>query len=417
MHRLLIAVCFASLLGDAALAQNAALIPVRRPSPTSTKSLSALEQPTSPSQLATAGELQSVDATTAWAFRALETVVLSTPIVRLEDIVKPLSPNLAAWPRLRRVAVGLLPSDGTAMTIQRDRLSHSITTMEATPRQIQWFGPEEITVRFDAELAKNAAVISARDAVIATASHKQPVDEVNVTQQTSYTADSPVSDEAIVVDQITRDRIRNWIEMAIRRELRDVAAEYEIELVDDRQSTAALAVASSLASIELIDVPAAGRVSLRVVGRHQDGPVVVDVPLMLTEHRKVVMGNMNLQRGERIGVTDVRLAPLPAKLWKDSYATSLDAVLGLEVHGIVRENAPLSLSDVGPPILIHRGDLLEVRVIGGGVMITTNAKSIGEGAAGELVEVETIEPRRRLIAKVVSTGLAEIITRAPQVRQ
>ena len=53
--------------------------------------------------------------------------------------------------------------------------------------------------------------------------------------------------------------------------------------------------------------------------------------------------------------------------------------------------------------------------MGGGITVTTNAKSHGDGAESDLIEIETFEPRKRLLARVVQPGLVEIVTRAPKV--
>ncbi len=382
MFRCFTAITLLLTLASVTDAQTAALVPVRRGQPQS----------------------QSVTSATSWSLQALSPVVLSSPIVRLGDIVKPLDPSLVAWERLRRVSIGLLPTDGTAMTIQRDRLTQNITSIEATPRQIDWFGPSEIVVRYDAKATQE---------IVPAYQDQTSTSQEIVVQKAAF--ETPVKPAPPPVDRVTADRIVYWIELAIRRELRDVEESFAIQIADRDSVVEQLATASSIASIELLDEARAGRNMLRVIGRHREGPIVADVPLMLTPHPQAIVPVSHLQRGSRIGASDIRLAPVPQSRWQGSFATSPESVVGMEVRGIVRVGEPISLSEIGPPILVHRGDLIEIRVVGGGVVITTNAKSIGEGAEGELVEVETIQPRRRLIAKVVRSGLVEIFTQAPRV--
>jgi flagella basal body P-ring formation protein FlgA len=100
------------------------------------------------------------------------------------------------------------------------------------------------------------------------------------------------------------------------------------------------------------------------------------------------------------------------KIDSDAITDPLQAV-GLEVRKTLRADQPFSLADIGSPILVHRGDLVEVRVRSGGVTVTTNAKTMNDGAESDLVEIETTRPRKRLLARVVQTGLVEIVTRAP----
>ena len=154
MLRISISLLLFLLVLEHVYAQNAALVPVRHGTPPA-KTLSQLlgakpgnevsqtgliSAPRSTTGANHTAGVQSIDAQTMWAFKLRDAVVLSTPIVRLGDVAEPLNPDLAAWPRLKRVSVGLLPTDGTSMVIERDRLSHAITTIEATPRQIDWYG-------------------------------------------------------------------------------------------------------------------------------------------------------------------------------------------------------------------------------------------------------------------------------------
>ena len=91
-------------------------------------------------------------------------------------------------------------------------------------------------------------------------------------------------------------------------------------------------------------------------------------------------------------------------------------IVGMEVRNTLRADQPIPASSIGSPILIHRGELVEVRVISGGVTVSTNAKALSDGSESELIEVETMRPKKRLVARVVQIGRVEIVTRAPAVQ-
>ena len=78
-------------------------------------------------------------------------------------------------------------------------------------------------------------------------------------------------------------------------------------------------------------------------------------------------------------------------------------------------NRPIVKSDVRKPTLVRRGDLLDLRVVGAGIVVTTSAKALGDGPLDGLIEVETMRPRKRKIARVVASGVVEILSRPPQV--
>ena len=58
---------------------------------------------------------------------------------------------------------------------------------------------------------------------------------------------------------------------------------------------------------------------------------------------------------------------------------------------------------------------MDLRVVGTGNIITTAAKAIEDGPLNGLVEVETLRPRKRKIARVVDSGVVEILSRPPKV--
>jgi flagella basal body P-ring formation protein FlgA len=137
-----------------------------------------------------------------------------------------------------------------------------------------------------------------------------------------------------------------------------------------------------------------------------------------TPRPAIVTARNSLRRGHWVTAGDLQYEPYAV----ETISLPVDAVLspddliGLEVVGLVRPGVVLSPSAFVAPRVIRRGDLLEIRVGGGGVHVTTAAKALGDGAVGELIEIETLQPKRRLLARVVNSTLVEIITRAPQVR-
>jgi flagella basal body P-ring formation protein FlgA len=211
------------------------------------------------------------------------------------------------------------------------------------------------------------------------------------------------------------DRLKYWMTSAIKRTIPELDQNYQFSFPENPLAYAPFAKASSLVSVTLASELQAGEVFVRVVCRQPPETISAELPVMLIAHPLAVVASKSLARGVRISRADVKLAPVPKSQWRKSYSSDLDRFVGKEVHGIVRDGEPIAEESVGPPILIHRGDFIELRIVGGGVVITTNAKAVGEGAEGEWVEVETIQPRKRVVATVASSSVAEIITRPPRV--
>jgi len=125
-----------------------------------------------------------------------------------------------------------------------------------------------------------------------------------------------------------------------------------------------------------------------------------------------------MRRGQTVTLHDLQYEPYSVEgvgLPADVVSTP-EELVGLEVVGLVRSGVALTRDAFAAPRVVRRGELLEVQVGGGGVRVTTGAKALADGAVGELIEIETLQPKRRLLAKVVNSSLVEIITRAPRVQ-
>lgn len=311
---------------------------------------------------------------------------------------------MAGWQRLRRSPVGLVPINGQPMTIRRDRLAQAIDDAEATPLAIDWIGPAEIKVEYR---KLDPAEVRAREA-----------DKV---AQVAYEA--ATSDDH--TDLARRPRLSEaeakraiyWIELAMKRQLPSIAEEYRIEIDKKQQGLTPLQFISGVTSIEPVGKIEDGVCRFQVVGRTIEGPATTLIEATLSAHPTVVVPRRSLPRGHLIQANDLELMAIPEEELDSGYVLDPQELVGLEVRGVVRSKHPIIRGDVGSPILIHRGDLIELRVIGGGITVSTNAKAIGDGAVSDLIEIETLQPRKRLIARVAEPGVAEIVTRAPKVKR
>lgn len=348
--------------------------------------------------------LATIDAETRWGFRAISPVTVGSPIIRLGDVVRPLDPNMAGWQRLRRAPIGLVPINGQPMTIRRDRLAQAIHDAEATPLAIDWVGPTEIKVVYrKMDAAEKARQTSATPGITQVA-YEAPA--------ATYAAASqpPLS-------EVAAKRVIDWIELAMERLLPSVAEKYRLEIDHRQAGLTPLRHISGVTAISAREQAHEGQCRFQLVGRSGDGPVETEIEITLSEHPTVVVPRRSLPRGHRIEANDLKLKPIPEEELDPSFVNDPEELIGLEVRGVVRVNHPILRGNVGAPILVHRGDLIEVRVLGGGIVVTTNAKSLGDGAASDEIDIETLQPRVRKRARVVQPGLVEIVTRAPKVTQ
>lgn len=351
-------------------------------------------------------EMATINAKTRWSLRTLPTPVVSSSIVRLGDVVQPLDPKMPLWQRMKSAPIAMFPVNVDSMTIDRNRLDKAIRRAEATPRSIVWFGPSQVKVSRQA-LATNRSVAKVSvDSDLAQVSYQQP----------APVKDSRESGHLPAISDAEASRISHWIQIGIDRVLPAIAESFEMTIDRNQPTLADLVTIAGVTNVEPIDKVVAGACRFRVLGRSADGPVEAVIVAHLTEYPKVVVPRTTLARGHRITESDLTVAPIHPEKFASGQVIDPQAIVGMEVRSNLRADRPIEIGDIGSPILIHRGDLVEVRVLSGGVTVKTNAKSLGNGSESDLVEIETMRPKKRLVARVVRTGLVEIVTRAPAVR-
>jgi flagella basal body P-ring formation protein FlgA len=333
-------------------------------------------------------------------------------VVRLQDVITPLDSRLAAWQRLSKSPIALVPVSGEVMTIDRDRLTAIILSAEATPKSIEWLGPRKIQVSYSKQNTNSDRSTST------------PTQHKATIQRTTYVEPAINQQPAIAPEESNqppltageRRQVKHWIDLAFKRFHPDIQEAYSIELPDDPHSLASLKHIVRVTRLTPIDPISDGPCRFQIEARKLTGPVEATFAASLTAHPTVVVTNRTLGRGQIIQRSDLELSPMPADELTSDTVTDIASLVGQETKSLLRNGRPVAKSDVGSPILIHRGDLIEVIVIGGGVSVSTNAKAVSNGAKGELIELETTNPRKRLIGRVADIGIAEITTRAPAVR-
>lgn len=374
---------------------------------------------------ATNGEINEE---TVWVFRARPAVTLESPTIRLGDVVEPLDAKLAAWPRLSRAIIGFVPVGQTRMVLDRDRIARVVNRAEAIPKTIRWFGPDQIQLTMvepspaSTRPPESGTAPTGGSATIRSADYQTTAGEAPIGTTPDVT---PVSFENPVVAK----RMAGWILIALKNQQAELVDRFEVKLAKTAANNDALAQLQAASGVvfaaantidptdpRLGDRDDAFVIPISVTGRSVQGPIDAVVDFQITPHPNVVAAARPLQRGHRVMPSDLKLMPLSRERWKSDYSSSIEDFVGMEVRGATRAGQPFSIQAVAKPLMVQRGELIELRVSGGSILVTTNAKTLSDGRQGELIEVETLEPRRRVVARVTGVGTAQITTRAPVVR-
>ncbi len=311
------------------------------------------------------------------------------PVVRLGDVAQITGSDPAELRRLQQVELGPAPPPG-----QRRLLRAS------TIRQQLWrrgFAPAEHVFR-------GASVVEV------------------VRQGVAGSAPAPMrtNDTASLVEQAARriagQVLQQWF---VDPELRTL---WQLETRPDPQqaqsvleSQRLVLVAPRPGSVSLgqeptLPVPLQGELILRL--DTTAGEQTLRLAYQLRQRPAMVVAAAPLARGTVLQRRHLRLVPRRRGLGATEVAADMESVLGLELTRAVRRGEPIRPAALQRPVLVRRGDVVDVVVTAPGVRLRTRGRARGAGARGDVIEVESLLNRKTFFARVVDVQTVQVQAQA-----
>lgn len=342
---------------------------------------------------------------TRWTFKLRNDPRVHRSVVVMSDVIEPVTDPLPAWSRLSRVRVGLMPVEGNTVTVERNRLARMIEAYHQTANQIEILGPETCVVRFQSQHSERVAAA--------------PKKYNNEIAQASYEQIARVS-SVPPPDVNTKARVDRWVRNAVQRFVPSLQLGFDYQFSLSNEDYKQLAMMTGVDGCRLLEdiepSPSGSEFQLELAARVIGEPLTLTVAGSARPHPKAVVSKRMIGRGILLTHADVELRPVPGSKLHEGVLTRMEDVIGKETRGNIRVGTVLQGDDIGEPVLIHRGDLIDLAVMARGIKVTTTAKAVSNGSLGELIQVETTQPRERLAARVSGRGSAEILTRTPVAR-
>lgn len=119
-----------------------------------------------------------------------------------------------------------------------------------------------------------------------------------------------------------------------------------------------------------------------------------------------------LPPGTTIGADDIVWTKLPVERAGDALRQA-KAVIGMALRRQLPEQSLLRPTDVMPPRVVLRGQVVTMRIKQVNLELTAQGRALQDGAVGEVVRVTNTQSNRVIEAKVTAPGLVEIMA-APQ---
>ncbi len=130
---------------------------------------------------------------------------------------------------------------------------------------------------------------------------------------------------------------------------------------------------------------------------------------------RAVVAINQIARGETVRENDVELARIKAGSSPRASFQSLEDVVGKEAVRNIAPGQVLDTQYLRSPLLVRAGDVVDLFARSGGVQVRTKARARDAGGHGDLIDVELLGDRRKLLARVCGIQEVEILAAAPVV--
>lgn len=347
-----------------------------------------------------------------WTLQLKRDTTVQTTVVRVGDVVHPVAVPAERWAKLSQSTIGLVPSDGRPLRLKRYRLAEALSQSPLVDAPILWVGSESMTVKSSPVAQTSVQTTHAIDHT-----HTTTADYNTTILGTPPTQGAVKPVRLTIGSEKLTDYSKRLIERVVSQAMLEAKDEYRYEIDWQRVP---VAKTNGIRVYERVSVPqqiVEGTARFVLTARVGKDTRQVPVHLEVTSLPRAIAAVGTIRRGQIISESDLKVVAVSEKDERNAEINDIKLVVGQEAKRTITQGRFIQQSDIGPPILVRRGDLIEIVVAGGAVVVRTSGKAISDGAEGQLVQVETLEKRKRLLARVIASGQVEIVTRAPQVQR
>ena len=211
------------------------------------------------------------------------------------------------------------------------------------------------------------------------------------------------------MQQVTPDQMQQVMLDYMRSHKDETVADVQVHLLEPEE---ALSLPIGTLAMRVVSNPAAdgyGRRQVDVALSIQ-GKVVQTVKALadVTALVDVAVATRAIRIDETIQPDDVTLTRIPLIATARQYATNLDEVIGKRAARPLASHVPISVSALGQPFLVRKGDYVTIEAKRKGLLIQTIGITKAVGLVGQMVTVTNQDSGKDLRAKVVGPGLVRV---------
>ncbi|MBF0179683.1 MAG: flagellar basal body P-ring formation protein FlgA [Magnetococcales bacterium] len=155
--------------------------------------------------------------------------------------------------------------------------------------------------------------------------------------------------------------------------------------------------------------PGRNQVALEVAVNGQ-APTLIQLTANLKQRIRYLTLRRPLKRGDVLAEGDLKWEETEVDRNMEGMASDMAALVGQSATRSLQAGKPLRLDWFDTPVLVARGERVQVLMESGALRIETVAVAMASARAGEIIAMENPDSHRRFNARVVGPGRAQAMT-------
>ncbi len=342
-----------------------------------------------------------------------ERVAPAGSVVRLGELVTIQGATPADEQRLSQLPLMPAPAPGTQQTVRAQEIRDLLVALGVDLTQLRFDGANRITI--GRSVHKSLGAAQAKEPMLflpdslssaeAAAQRLRPRQRSGFRVVTEAPGRRPWKPRNVTGSELA----------TLKKELIERITQYVRQQTGDEQlhamgvelaSRNATSLSQATGSIDVATTgePTLGRQRFLISFPTTEGPVRFPVLSEIQRATPVVVAKRAIARGSTITAADVELKPLLGDQRLRANETAkydIEEVLGQEAGRAVRAGQPLTDGNCLPPLMIRRGELVDVFASSGGIRVRRKLKARVDGRLGDTIDAESPDGEQRLQARVV----------------
>jgi flagellar basal body P-ring formation protein FlgA len=325
---------------------------------------------------------------------------------------------------IRELPVAPSPRMGKSATWSRDAINKLLAMRGISEESIQWSGPTECQVTRVEGTRKFSPKPSTAIAPVQSASASMPIPS-SFSNETKAIPDveSPALDRSqftpvfttptnvSMAQRLAADAINDYLKTKTNSNGRWI-----IQARVPTEHAKLLSQRNRILSVGGGQPPWEGEQEFVFLIKAQTGEQAVPIQATVRLPDMVAAVNRPLAKGYILKLEDLSWIPMPTglKFGSEDCFSDIESLIGQQLRRSMSTQQVVRLNEVGPPTVVHVGDIVQVEVVSGDIVVGSKGRAIEAGGMDDLVQVELDTSRSRVLARITGDKKVEVISNGPR---